>query len=302
MVKAAVAAERETCRNLENSWPARAKINLFLHVTGRRADGFHNLHSLVVFADLADTITVADSDELSLSVTGPFAAGLPTDQNNLVLRAATLLAETAGTTARGRIRLQKNLPIAAGIGGGSADAAATLKALRNLWRVSMDDAGLLALSALLGADVPVCLASHTAIIGGIGHDLVPAPALPRFALLLVNPNQTLSTAAVFSHLTLRPPFSPAPIWPDDREPNFVAGLAQTHNALEPAAQDLAPVIGEVLARLAALPHCRLARMSGSGATCFGLFDDLPSAEMAGRQLATHSPDWWVRASAVRGVG
>ncbi|MFP6772092.1 MAG: 4-(cytidine 5'-diphospho)-2-C-methyl-D-erythritol kinase [Alphaproteobacteria bacterium] len=288
--------------NSGNSWPARAKINLFLHVTGRRPDGYHCLESLVVFADLADLIEIESSNDLSLTIRGPFAAGLPADQGNLVLQAALLLAKDTGSVPRGRIILTKNLPVAAGIGGGSADAAATLLALRSLWQVAMGDAALRDLAAELGADVPVCLGSRPARISGIGHDLAGVGELPSCALLLVNPNQAVHTADVFAHL--QPPYATPHCldrcWPTVTGATMTEVLTRTRNDLEPAARTLAPVIGEVLADISALRHCRLARMSGSGATCFGLFDDLSAARTAGGELAARRPDWWVEPSSIQG--
>ena len=283
-------------------WPARAKINLYLHVTGRRADGYHCLDSLIVFARLADTIEVEANGELVLDIDGPFAMGLATDQNNLVLQAAMSLAQAAGISARARIKLYKNLPVAAGLGGGSADAAATLLALRALWNLPTDDITLNALAARLGADVPVCLTTRPSLVRGIGHDLLPAPPMPSFALLLVNPGLALSTAAVFEGLQKQ--FASSHPWRESPH-NAVAlaqSLAQRRNDMEPAARRLTPVIGDVIEALSALPGCRLARMSGSGATCFGLFDDLAGAEGAAKKLAAARTDWWVRASAIERIG
>ncbi|MBL6952259.1 MAG: 4-(cytidine 5'-diphospho)-2-C-methyl-D-erythritol kinase [Alphaproteobacteria bacterium] len=279
-------------------WPARAKINLYLHVNGRRADGYHCLDSLIVFASLADTITVEASDDLTLTIDGPFAAGLPVDQTNLVLQAAESLARAAGIQARARIKLHKVLPVAAGLGGGSADAAATLLALRALWQLPIDDATLHTLAARLGADVPVCLTTRPSLIGGVGHEVQWAPLLPRFALLLVNPGQAVSTAAVFK--ALQNTFPPSRPWQEStgQAAALAQALAQRRNDLEPAARRLAPAIGDVIEAVAALPHCRLARMSGSGATCFGLFDNLAHAEAAAGELAAARADWWVQASAI----
>lgn len=286
----------------DGQWPARAKINLYLHVTGRRADGYHCLDSLIVFTSLGDTVKVETSDHLALTIDGPFAAGLPVDQNNLVLRAATSLAQAAGIQARARISLHKTLPVAAGLGGGSADAAATLLALRSLWQLAVDDSVLHSLAAGLGADVPVCLTARPSLIGGIGHAVRQAPPLPRFALLLVNPGVAVSTASVFKGL--QNPFPPSTPWREGS--GEVAALAQTlaerRNDLEAAARRLAPVIGEVIEAVAALPHCRLSRMSGSGATCFGLFDNLAQAASAAAILAAARTDWWVKASAVERLG
>lgn len=283
-------------------WLAHAKINLYLHVTGRREDGYHFLDSLIVFAELADTIEVEAADDLVLKIDGPFAAGLPVDQTNLVLQAATSLARRTGIKAGARITLHKNLPVAAGIGGGSADAAATLLALRNLWQISIDDVALHTLATQLGADVPVCLDTRPSLIAGIGHDISQTPPLPEFALLLVNPGQPISTAEVFGKLhdqnATNPPWRERP-----SDPAALAhALAQRRNDLEKPAICLAPIIGEVINSVAALPGCLLARMSGSGATCFGLFEDLAGAETAARKLTATRTDWWVKASGIEGIG
>ena len=283
-------------------WPAHAKINLYLHVNGRRSDGYHCLDSLIVFARLGDTINVEASDDLALTIDGPFAAGLPVDHNNLVLQAATSLARAARIQARARIGLRKTLPVAAGLGGGSADAAATLLALRALWQLPISDVALHALAARLGADVPVCLTARPSLIRGIGHEVRQAPPLPCFALLLVNPGPAVSTAAVFDGLPNT--FAPSHPWREStgQAAALAQALARRRNDLEPAARRLAPVIGEVIEAVAALPHCRLARMSGSGATCFGLFDNLARAKAAAGKLAAARTDWWVQASAIERVG
>ncbi len=280
-------------------WLARAKINLFLHVTGRRPDGYHCLHSLVVFTDLGDVLTVAPSEDLTLSISGPFADDLACEDDNLVLRAARLLAEAAGIEARARIHLEKVLPVAAGIGGGSADAAATILALCDLWRIEMSDRELRGVAARLGADVPVCLNSRPSLISGIGHDIAPVRLLPPFALLLVNANQALATAEVFNQLAKA--FAPSTPWPKTPVSDLAAALATTRNDLEPPARQLAPVIVQVLESLTPLPGCRLARMSGSGATCFGLFDSITEARAAASTLTDRQPDWWVEASSVAGL-
>lgn len=277
---------------------ARAKINLALHVTGRRADGYHLLDSLVAFADLGDLVTVEPADRLSLRITGPMAAGLSAGGDNLVLRAA--LAIQAGQAGQGghlgqgaAIMLDKHLPIASGIGGGSADAAATLQALVALWGCALP--GPQAVLAL-GADLPVCLSGRPARMTGIGEVLTPL-ALPHAHLVLVNPGFGLATALVFRALTRRdnpalPP--PPPALPD------AAALADylrlCRNDLEPPARRLAPGIDAVLAALSAQDGCLLARMSGSGATCFGLFARADRADVAARTLSGDHPGWWVRAA------
>jgi 4-diphosphocytidyl-2-C-methyl-D-erythritol kinase len=260
---------------------APAKINLHLHVVGRRDDGYHMLDSLVVFAGVGDRLGAAASDALSLSVTGPFATALDADADNLVLRAARALAARAGCPALARLVLEKNLPVASGIGGGSADAAAALRLLCRLWRIEPSVEDLAQLACDLGADVKVCLVARPALMSGVGEVLVPAPSLPVAGLVLVNPGVAVSTPSVFrarsGEFSGRARF-PAHGWRDVRA--LVADLAATRNDLERPARMLAPAIGTALDALAATPDCRLARMSGSGATCFGLFDTPEAARRA----------------------
>lgn len=276
---------------------APAKLNLFLHVTGRRPDGYHLLDSLVAFADCGDVLHASDAAELSLTISGPFAAGLAADSSNLVLRAAKALAAQAGVPPDARLELEKHLPVASGIGGGSADAAATLRLLAARWRIAPDPTELQQLALRLGADVPACLASRPVRMTGVGEHLAPAPALPECFVLLVNPGMPVATAAVFQ--VRSGPFSaPANLpqsWPDAAA--MAAGLAPLTNDLQAPARRLCPVIGDVLASIAAQPGCLLARMSGSGATCFGLFASLAAAKQAAG--ASQRPGWWVWAGALR---
>lgn len=271
---------------------ARAKINLFLHITGKRADGYHLLDSLIVFAEAGDEIAAAPAERLSLAIAGPFAAGLETGPENLVLRAASGLQRLTGTEAGAAIRLTKNLPIASGIGGGSADAAATLQLLRALWRVAPAEADLMRLAAALGADVPVCVAGRPSFVGGIGEEIAPAEGLPACWLLLVNPRVATPTPAVFK--ARRGDFSRPGRWPTPPRDfaDFAARLAACRNDLTDAAISVTPPIRDVLAAIAALPGCALARLSGSGATCFGLFADEASARAALAALRGGHPDWW----------
>ena len=266
---------------------AAAKINLYLHITGRRPDGYHLLDSLVVFAAVGDRLTVDPAAPLSLTIDGPFASALRSEPDNLVLRAARALAAEAGIAARGAIRLTKNLPIASGIGGGSADAAAALRLLATTWNVPPASP---ALAVSLGADVPVCLASRTARMQGIGDILLPAPALPPCGLVLVNPGVAVATPAVFKARTpgLSAVADLTAGW-DDAEA-MAADLATLANDLEPPAIRLAPAIGEVLAALRRT-GALLARMSGSGATCFALYPDIATAAKAADAVAW--PGWWV---------
>ena len=254
-------------------------------MVGRRPDGYHLLDSIVVFAAAADTLRGEPADQWSLEGTGPFAAGLDFGEGNLVFRAARALAPHGVRPTR--LVLTKSLPIASGIGGGSADAAATLRLLARLWNLDLD---LQPIAAALGADVPVCLASRPARMRGIGDVLDPAPGMPPVGLVLVNPGVPVQTQAVFAARQggfSEPPILP-PRWSDGAA--LTAGLAALANDLEPAARALAPAIGDVLEALRASAHCRLARMSGSGATCFGLFDSPAEAQAVGRSLAR--PGWW----------
>ena len=262
---------------------APAKVNLFLHVTAKRADGYHLLDSLAVFPDVGDTVRVEDAAELSLGISGPFGAVLRAEPDNLLLRAARLLAP--GRAAA--LHLEKNLPVASGIGGGSADAAAALRALSRLWGLKAE---LPELALQLGADVPVCLASRPARMQGIGEVLVPAPRLPEFGMVLINPGVAVPTPAVFKARQggFSPPASLPEAWASVDA--MVAGLDLCTNDLQAAATGIQPVIGQVLDVLAALPGAKLARMSGSGATCFAIFST--PAEAAAAAAAIDHPGWW----------
>lgn len=282
---------------------APAKINLYLHVVGRRDDGFHLLDSLVAFAGVQDTVRVGPGEGLSLHIDGPFAAELANAPDNLVLQAARALSKLAGGGQGAHLSLNKRLPLSAGIGGGSADAAATLKGLIRLWNIQPDAGALHELAVALGADVPVCLAGMAAFIGGIGDELTPAPALPKGTLVLVNPGVHLSTPAVFkAHADLEKPGSKAGSF--DYSPKdlaeLVAILKVRGNDLAPAALKMAPVIGDVLSALEGCSGALMARMSGSGATCFALFDNPGDAATATIKLAQDHPDWWVRAGSLEG--
>lgn len=275
---------------------APAKLNLYLHVTGKRADGFHLLDSLIAFADLGDTVSVSESDSLSLESTGPFAGSLPESGGNIVLKAAGLLRESAGVTAGARIKLTKRLPVASGIGGGSADAAAALRALASLWRVRASEDDLAALALALGADVPICLYGRGAFVGGIGEKIVAAPKLPAAWLVLANPGVAVSTGDVFA---ARPPqygdaarFTKAP----KNVAELAALLAERRNDLAATAMNLYPEISRAVGALTRSPGCKLARMSGSGATCFGLYSGEEPARRAAGDLAAAEPGWWVAAA------
>jgi 4-diphosphocytidyl-2-C-methyl-D-erythritol kinase len=277
---------------------ARAKVNLYLHVTGKRPDGYHELDSLMVFPDLGDDLYLERAAELSLEVSGPFAAALEAEgSDNLVLRAARALGTLAGGGRGVRLRLTKNLPVAAGIGGGSADAAAALRGLIRLWDLKVTEAELQASALELGADVPPCLESCSVFARGIGEVLTPAPSLPPFWLVLINPGVAVPTVAVFK--ARQGAFSSPAAWTAAADlDELLRLLGATRNDLEPPALALAPQIGEVLSVLRAAEGCRLARLSGSGATCFGIFAEVGSAEAAAAALASAHPDWWIAAAPV----
>jgi 4-diphosphocytidyl-2-C-methyl-D-erythritol kinase len=274
---------------------APAKINLALHVTGRRADGYHLLDTLVAFASLGDRVVLDLDTPPGLTLSGPESAGVPADGRNLVART---LAAFWPAAAPG-ITLEKNLPPASGIGGGSADAAATWRAMAALggWPAPgpADMARLLA----LGADIPMCLASRPARVTGIGETIQPLPALAALPAILVNPRVEVPTPAVFAALGHKenPALAPLAADPTDR-PALIDWLARQRNDLEAPAITLAPVIAQVLAALRALPGCRLARMSGSGATCFALMSDEAAAASATQWLEQEHPGWWVRAALI----
>jgi 4-diphosphocytidyl-2-C-methyl-D-erythritol kinase len=272
---------------------APAKVNLYLHVTGRRSDGYHLLDSLVVFAGAGDRLKFAAADELSLTLLGPAAAALSGDEDNIVLKAARRLAEILGRAPHAAITLEKHLPVAAGIGGGSADAAAALRGLLQLWQAELDEAALAELGLALGADLPVCLAGHPTQMSGVGEILRPAVKLPPAWLVLVNPRLALSTPAVFK--ARNGGFTPAaPLTAPPRDAEHLAQfLAERRNDLAPPALQLEPKVGELLDAIAATGDCLLARMSGSGATCFGLYVDAEAAQNAAEQLTQHDPHWWV---------
>jgi 4-diphosphocytidyl-2-C-methyl-D-erythritol kinase len=283
---------------------ARAKVNLYLHVVGRRADGYHRLDSLVVFADAGDELRIEPSRRLSLMIDGPFGAGLSASDDNLVLRAAgalaAALAEKNLPAGGAALRLSKRLPVASGIGGGSADAAATLVGLSRLWNVPEGVVDLARIGLALGADLPACLAACPSFMGGIGEELDPVPPLPPASLLLVNPRIALSTPSVFKARS--GPYSQPARWtdalPDTRA--LAARLDRCRNDLEAPAIAIEPAIGEVLSALRRLPGMLIARMSGSGATCFGLFANREEADEAAARLEVEHPSWWVSSAPMLG--
>ncbi|NQV84399.1 MAG: 4-(cytidine 5'-diphospho)-2-C-methyl-D-erythritol kinase [Rhodospirillales bacterium] len=279
---------------------AAAKINLYLHVTGRRADGYHLLDSLVVFAGASDTVCITPADNLHLVIKGPYAGDIPTGPDNLVLKAALGLREAAGIKTGAEIVLEKNLPVASGIGGGSADAAASIRGLVRLWGLKGDAVNLAQLGLSLGADVPVCLFGQAAFMGGVGDKITPAPALPPAWLVLVNPGVGLSTPAVFAARRTLVGDAVSQSGQFDKSPTSAAELAdllsERSNDLADAAIHLQPVIADVLDTLGRTEGVLLARMSGSGATCFGLFKNEGGAAGAAVELGRNHPGWWTRAT------
>lgn len=275
---------------------APAKLNLYLHILGRRPDGYHLLESLVVFTSLVDRLRIEPAASLSLRVEGPFAADMGTHEQNLVQHAARALQAHTGTQHGARITLHKQIPVGAGLGGGSADAAAALRGLNDLWQLGLSDAALQALALPLGADVPMCLAARPVIACGIGEQLERAPALPVLHAVLVYPRRVLHSAAVYGayrHEGARP--SPALPHTTDT-PAWMAALGATRNDLQQAAIRLAPEVAEVLLALETVqPSPPVVRMSGSGACCFALYADANDAARASATLATHYPSWWVQA-------
>ncbi|MGI6851344.1 4-(cytidine 5'-diphospho)-2-C-methyl-D-erythritol kinase [Mesorhizobium sp. 1B3] len=273
---------------------APAKVNLALHVTGRRADGFHELESLVVFTRFGDRISVATDDADSVALSGRFAGAVPNDGDNLVARARDLLRATLRRDGPVFIALEKNLPVASGIGGGSSDAAATLSALASLWGAVAQDQ-IFRIAGELGADVPMCLAARPLLARGIGHDIEPVARFPALAMVLVNPGIAVSTPAVFRALASREN-PPLPALPED--PDFsavISWLGTTRNDLQVAAASTAPMIGTVLDVLAD-SGAAFVRMSGSGATCFGIFETDDAASRAAAAINKERPSWFVVAT------
>src|SRR5262245_17809057 len=279
---------------------APAKVNLTLRVLGRRADGYHDIESLVAFAGVGDALTFAPGGALALAVSGPTAAAAGDVADNLVLKAARALAERVEGLKLGRFKLSKRLPVAAGLGGGSADAAAALRLLARANRIAPDDLRLMQAARATGADVPVCLDPRARLMRGIG-DILSAPLeLPRLFALLVNPGVAVATKDVFAALNVPPAEHIAQVAPPAGPAELLAEITNGRNDLEASAIELEPAIADALAVLRKLPGCRLARMSGSGATCFGLFDSSRATAAAARTLRVGYPAWWVRATGLGG--
>ncbi len=270
---------------------ARAKVNLCLHVTGQRADGMHLLDSIVVFPAVGDVLKATPDSDLTLEITGPFGGDLEAGADNLVIRAAQMLADKGAT-----LQLRKNLPVASGIGGGSADAAACIRLLSDMWGVAVPP-----LKSLtdLGADVPVCMAQTPTRMSGIGERLEAISALPKFWIVLVNAGEGVETRAVFGAMTSRENMGLSSIPESFPSPETLFEyLRAQRNDMQDAAIKHCPMIAEVLRALEATNNCALSRMSGSGGTCFGLFAHEANATIAASKLRENHPDWWVVSAAV----
>lgn len=276
---------------------APAKINLFLHVLGRRSDGYHLLESLVSFADIGDRLALVPAAGLALRIDGPFGEGLAGEADNLVLKAARAFAAHIGGAGLGAFHLTKNLPVASGLGGGSSDAAAALRLMARLNGLRLDDPRLMDCARFLGADVPVCLQAGPRLMRGIGHELGPVLEASTMPALLVNPGIAVETRAVFAGLGLsageRHVFEEPPGTPDATEGPVERLKRSTVNHLEVPAKAVAPVINTVIESLAAQPGCRIARMSGSGATCFALFSTDAEVRATAQAIGAAYPCWWV---------
>jgi 4-diphosphocytidyl-2-C-methyl-D-erythritol kinase len=282
---------------------APAKINLTLHVLGRRADGYHDLESLVAFAATGDDLRLEPGRTLALEVSGPTAPLAGSHSDNLVLKAARLLVEHVDRLEVGTFHLTKRLPVAAGIGGGSSDAAAALRLLARLNGLPLSHLALREAARLTGADVPVCLEPRARMMRGAGEELGPALNLPRLFAVLVNPRVPVETPVVFKALGLQPgrglPGAKHPSMDAASSEALLTILTAARNDLEPPALKVQPLIGEALGLMRETQGCRLARMSGSGATVFGLYDDCEAAAKAAEAVRQARPDWWVKATSLR---
>jgi len=282
--------------------PARAKVNLTLSVLGRRADGYHELESLVTFAGVSDVVTIEAEADDRLTLSGTFARDIGGE--NLLTRTMALLRDAEPRLRIGSVHLQKEVPVAAGLGGGSADAAALLRAVRRANGELAGDVPWLEIAARLGADVPVCLADHPAVIRGKGEQMTPMPVLPAMHAVLVNPRLPLATGSVFAALRCGPASPPvqAPAPPELPDvPRLLCYMRARGNDLEDAAAKLLPAIAEIKASLAAQAGCLCAAMSGSGPTCFAVFPTRADARRSATAIAAARPDWWVECTVLDGA-
>ena len=277
---------------------APAKINLALHVTGCRPDGYHEIDTLVMFADVGDVLTADADDILLLEVSGQFSGQVPRGTDNLVLAAAEALRSRTGATFGARLRLTKNLPAGAGIGGGSSDAAAALTLLNRIWKAGLDLPGLMEIGRAIGADVPMCMHAQSLRALGTGDLIRPWPNAPAVPIVIVWPARPVSTASVFAAIASsdNPPIPDRQVATVATLDELVALLACTRNDLTEAACAIEPSIGDVLATLRSRENCLISRMSGSGSACIGIFPNEADAESTASEIAAAYPDWWVKAA------
>jgi len=275
---------------------APAKLNLFLHVTGKRWDGYHLLESLVVFTEFGDTLECYPDDTLSLDITGEFSDRIAADGNNSILKAARALKEKTGCRQGARIALRKRIPVAAGLGGGSGDAAAALRALPRLWKLKVDTVTLQSIARGLGSDVSVCLGAKPAMVKGTGEQVTPVVFPVQAWVVLVNPLIPVPTAEVFRRFSGGFDIAHA-LDPIDSFTSLICEMSERRNALTVAAVSLCPAIADALSALRETKDCQLARMTGSGATCFGLYEKEAQAKAAVSQLQSAFPGWWVAMTA-----
>lgn len=281
---------------------AAAKINLDLRITGRRDDGYHLLDSIVVFTEYGDQLEAEICDQLSLEISGPFGDALTSGNNNLILKASALLCEEAGVEPTVKFHLTKNLPVSSGIGGGSADAAAAMILTRDLLKIVLNEERFLKIALTLGADVPVCLRSKPTRMRGIGGDLENIVFADDLYLLLVNPRISVSTPAVFKqYLETSEKFDQERKMPSNEIhlPLMIDLLKDSHNSLEDAACTTEPCVSKVLTVLSETEGVLLSRMSGSGATCFGLYESKEQCERAAKKLRMNKNDWWIRQTRIK---
>lgn len=269
---------------------AYAKVNLTLHVVGQRANGYHELQSLVCLTEFGDQIQLSSDIDFTFLVTGPYSSGIPLDDSNLVVQAAKFMAQKHSRLLDCKIVLEKNLPIASGIGGGSSDAAAVVKALSQYWSVPVPNADEL---MAMGADIPVCMTTGLTLMEGAGEKIMHLSAAPNWGLLLVNPNVGVSTTAVFNALSTK---NNPPMHDVIEKCVDVAWLWHQRNDLELPSMAIVPEVSAVIDALSASPYCQVARMSGSGATCFGVFTSIAEANIAAENLQRAHPNWWVVAT------
>ena len=276
---------------------APAKINLYLHVVGKLENGYHSIDSLVAFAKVADFISVRENETLKLLNVGPFRDDIGNGEDNLVMKAARYLQNVTGISSGAEIILEKNLPVASGIGGGSSDAAATIRALARLWKIDLSQVGLKNLSTVLGADISICLRGKAGVIRGIGDKVSGIEPLPIMPIVLVNPQAPISTSRVFNSPSIV--FSKC-IKFGEKSRNFdeliCFLMGKSNNDLSHAAIHLVPKIKNILKAFERDPECKLARMSGSGATCFGIFVTRTAADRFAKRVRLVQPNWWVRST------